>query len=96
MNVRKRQEVLDTFATPLPNVPDMETDSEDDERVDRKGKGKAKTRERSSLIPKVMLISLKAGALGLNLTMANNVFLVRVFLSWFSTSVTDFGALVLL
>lgn len=56
-----------------------------------KGKGKArKTKTRSSgspfsrrssqttsvdRIPKVMLISLKAGALGLNLTVANNVYL---------------------
>ena len=43
-----------------------------------KNKGKAKARIDSSLegkIPRVMLISLKAGALGLNLTVANNVFL---------------------
>lgn len=54
-----------------------------------KGKGKAKTsnsreaensRSHSSMPvngtnPKVMLISLKAGALGLNLTVANNVYL---------------------
>ena len=29
----------------------------------------------SGAIPRVMLISLKAGALGLNLTVANNVYL---------------------
>jgi SWI/SNF-related matrix-associated actin-dependent regulator of chromatin subfamily A3 len=52
-----------------------------------KGKGKCKTATRSHLTPlrdasitngvnpKVMLISLKAGALGLNLTVANNVYL---------------------
>lgn len=43
-----------------------------------KNKGKGKARLDSSLegkIPRVMLISLKAGALGLNLTVANNVFL---------------------
>jgi SWI/SNF-related matrix-associated actin-dependent regulator of chromatin subfamily A3 len=43
-----------------------------------KNKGKAKARFDSALgdrIPRVMLISLKAGALGLNLTVANNVFL---------------------
>ncbi|KZT19055.1 hypothetical protein NEOLEDRAFT_1142558 [Neolentinus lepideus HHB14362 ss-1] len=50
-----------------------------------KGKGKARASTRkagSSLVnfdgpnPKVMLISLKAGALGLNLTVANNVYLM--------------------
>ena len=52
-----------------------------------KGKGKAKSTGRISARagfngasfagenPKVMLISLKAGALGLNLTVANNVYL---------------------
>lgn len=46
-----------------------------------KGKGKAATRSRAALPisngvnPKVMLISLKAGALGLNLTVANNIYL---------------------
>lgn len=52
-----------------------------------KGKGKAATQSRASIRagfdgssfggenPKVMLISLKAGALGLNLTVANNVYL---------------------
>ena len=53
-----------------------------------KGKGKRATRMKSSAstsaaydsaisgaIPRVMLISLKAGALGLNLTVANNVYL---------------------
>lgn len=51
----------------------------------RKGKGKGKQREHATPIsddmifngtnPTVMLISLKAGALGLNLTVANNVYL---------------------
>lgn len=55
-----------------------------------KGKGKAVTRSRIASVggsnmntppisngvnPKVMLISLKAGALGLNLTVANNIYL---------------------
>jgi len=55
-----------------------------------KGKGKAATRSRVASVgssikntpsisngvnPKVMLISLKAGALGLNLTVANNIYL---------------------
>jgi len=47
-----------------------------------KGKGKAATRSRAALSisngvnPKVMLISLKTGALGLNLTVANNIYLM--------------------
>ena len=55
-----------------------------------KGKGKAKAKAKKSSLgadssfgrssmgganPKVLLISLKAGALGLNLTVANNVYL---------------------
>ena len=50
-----------------------------------KGKGRASVPEPESLLnnlsssdgenPRVMLISLKAGALGLNLTVANNVYL---------------------
>ncbi len=50
----------------------------------KKGKGKAKAKSKRatdtsigglSVNPKVLLISLKAGALGLNLTVANNVYL---------------------
>jgi len=47
-----------------------------------KGKGKFKSRKKKPTpsfaqdVPKVMLISLKAGALGLNLTVANNVYLM--------------------
>jgi hypothetical protein len=51
-----------------------------------KAKGKSKAAARSDFVPvgnasvngvnpKVMLISLKAGALGLNLTVANNIYL---------------------
>lgn len=58
--------------------------SDDDDFAETKGKGKGtrgKSVKRSKSfagsldIPKVMLISLKAGALGLNLTVANNVYL---------------------
>ncbi|KAF7790392.1 hypothetical protein EIP86_001347 [Pleurotus ostreatoroseus] len=66
-------------------------DDEDDESSKRKKKGKAKGKGKaipkaSASVsrgpvfagpnPKVMLISLKAGALGLNLTVANNVYLM--------------------
>ena len=52
----------------------------DANKRDRKGKGKAKSKYNGLSFnngsnPKVMLISLKAGALGLNLTVANNVYL---------------------
>ena len=62
-------------------------DSDDDRPTTKKGKGKSKGKNRASpepdydevvyegVNPKVMLISLKAGALGLNLTVANNVYL---------------------
>lgn len=55
--------------------------SDDDSTWTKKGKGKIRTKPQqksagsteSLKIPVVMLISLKAGALGLNLTIANNV-----------------------
>ncbi len=62
--------------------------SDDDRPTMKKGKGKTKGKGKSrtpepdfdeviyeGVNPKVMLISLKAGALGLNLTVANNVYL---------------------
>lgn len=74
-----------------PDYVAADNDDGDDEFVDDddkpKGKGKKEakafddlyfTRSGSSsadVNPKVMLISLKAGALGLNLTVANNVYL---------------------
>ncbi|KAJ7251551.1 SNF2 family N-terminal domain-containing protein [Mycena haematopus] len=65
-------------------------DDEDDDTVlvkNKKGKAKGKGKEKAASYtarstfaaggnPKVMLISLKAGALGLNLTVANNVYLM--------------------
>ncbi len=61
-------------------------DDADEESRPTKGKGKGKKKAKSrpaldgvstfgGVNPKVMLISLKAGALGLNLTVANNVYL---------------------
>jgi SWI/SNF-related matrix-associated actin-dependent regulator of chromatin subfamily A3 len=71
------------------NTADEDTDFLDDDDVlqrkksSSKGKGKGKAKEtytaastrQSGENPKVMLLSLKAGAQGLNLTVANNVFL---------------------
>ena len=70
---------------------DADNDSDCDFEEDisaraKKGKGKLKPKNKGKMkaklnsvlegkIPRVMLISLKAGALGLNLTVANNVFL---------------------
>ncbi|THH01129.1 hypothetical protein EW026_g1526 [Hermanssonia centrifuga] len=62
-------------------------DDADEESRPTKGKGKGKKKAKSrpaldgvstfgGVNPKVMLISLKAGALGLNLTVANNVYLM--------------------
>ncbi|KIO29735.1 hypothetical protein M407DRAFT_226612 [Tulasnella calospora MUT 4182] len=78
MPQKKRAEVLKQFAVPLkdPN----ETESEDEFPVQtRRAKGKAKAssiRPSALQVPVVMLISLKAGALGLNLTAASRVFLM--------------------
>lgn len=73
------------------NDSDFIDDEDADERPKKKtkGKGKAKAKGRGKgkavarnaftglddVNPRVMLISLKAGALGLNLTVANNVYL---------------------
>ena len=72
-------------------VPQMDADSDDGARTrKKKGKAKAKGKFKAitrsdfapvgntavnGVNPKVMLISLKAGALGLNLTVANNIYL---------------------
>ncbi|KAG8950608.1 hypothetical protein FRC00_007611 [Tulasnella sp. 408] len=82
MPQKRRAEVLKQFAVPLkdPN----ETESEDEFPVQTsgaKGKGKAKAtpiRPSALQVPVVMLISLKAGALGLNLTAASRVFLSAI------------------
>lgn len=66
---------------------DDTVESDNDFKAESKGKGKGKARMRSDNLggakgfsgavnPPVMLISLKAGALGLNLTVANNVYLM--------------------
>ncbi|KAG8948964.1 hypothetical protein FRC04_009165 [Tulasnella sp. 424] len=78
MPQKQRAAVLKQFAVPLkdPN----ETESEDEFPVQTrrsKGKGKASAIGRAvPQVPVVMLISLKAGALGLNLTAASRVFLM--------------------
>lgn len=71
-------------------VPQIDFDSDDGAdgppTRNKKGKDKAKAAARHDFVPagvtamnginpKVMLISLKAGALGLNLTVANNIYL---------------------
>ncbi|GBE78013.1 hypothetical protein SCP_0108950 [Sparassis crispa] len=74
------------------NDSDFIDDDDDDDapKKNRQGKGKGKRARISNIVstttfngssfdgvnPKVMLISLKAGALGLNLTVANNVYLM--------------------
>ncbi|KAF4598505.1 hypothetical protein EYR38_006909 [Pleurotus pulmonarius] len=77
-------DVADNDFVPGDDDDDDFIESDDDTAFTKKkkGKGKAKQRKASStrvfsgVNPKVMLISLKAGALGLNLTVANNVYLM--------------------
>jgi hypothetical protein len=74
MSAKGRQEVLAAFSKRSAAVSDSsETEYEDDDASVRKPKPFT---GRGLPEPLVMLISLKAGALGLNLTVANNVFLV--------------------
>jgi len=53
----------------------LEDDVEKPSVKRNKGKGRAKASANESENPRVMLLSLKAGAFGLNLTVANNVYL---------------------
>ncbi|PVF99077.1 hypothetical protein CPB86DRAFT_784078 [Serendipita vermifera] len=87
MSAKKRQAVLDAFSRPLVGKydPDKTEPESNDEGYQeywnkRKGKGKANTGRSTDYSsgenPVVMLISLKSGALGLNCTVANNVFLM--------------------
>jgi SWI/SNF-related matrix-associated actin-dependent regulator of chromatin subfamily A3 len=83
MTARARQEVLEEFSVPL--EPNGDEDSGDEAPIRRAGNRKGKGKARASKNPVVLLISLKAGALGLNLTVASRVFLVsyKFFpLSW--------------
>lgn len=86
MNAKQRQETLQRFSVPIQanQITKSSDDSitissdDDDEDFTVKNKGNGKGGITFSLgkgNPKVMLISLKAGALGLNLTVANNVYL---------------------
>ena len=76
---------------------DSDDDSAPRQTQSKKGKAKAKGKKKASVStstskfdgaqfdgvnPRVMLISLKAGALGLNLTVANNVYLSVADPSW--------------
>ncbi|KAF7306156.1 hypothetical protein HMN09_00770900 [Mycena chlorophos] len=92
MSGKRREEAIAQFSVPLgtdnraASADDSDEDFIDDDDDDaprrKKGKGKGKQRAKASAYsgsggnPKVMLISLKAGALGLNLTVANHVFLM--------------------
>jgi len=71
--------------TDMNGTDDSDEDFEDDDHSPtsstqkRKGKGKGKDCSSNNSLcgdnPKVMLLSLKCGSLGLNLTVANNVYL---------------------
>ncbi|KZO90728.1 hypothetical protein CALVIDRAFT_568793 [Calocera viscosa TUFC12733] len=76
MPVKKRQEVLTEFAKPVTITDDSSETEYEDEPPRKTRKGKGILPRGAPQRPVVMLISLKAGALGLNLTAANNVFLM--------------------
>ncbi|KAG9003678.1 hypothetical protein FRB93_010899 [Tulasnella sp. JGI-2019a] len=84
MPQKQRAKVIKRFSVPM-NNPEVDDDDDDDWEPEvktrsKKGKGKARARAGGGTDrktnPAVMLISLKAGALGLNLTVANRVFLM--------------------
>jgi DNA repair protein RAD5 len=74
LSQKQRQEVLRAFAKPLPSPPPPSASSS------------THLQAAKDLPPLVMLISLKAGGLGLNLVAANHCFL---FDSWFNPSVEE-------
>lgn len=80
MPQKRRAEVLKEFSVPLRDPTETESEDEEFQITTRSAKGKAKAvpvkAKAKSKNPVVMLISLKAGALGLNLTVASRVFLV--------------------
>lgn len=84
---KQRAEVIKRFSVPITMSARPGDDDDDDwepavQIRSKKGKGKAKANAgespSSKKNPAVMLISLKAGALGLNLTVASRVFLVSI------------------
>ena len=78
MSAKKRAEIIEQFQQPIESNDDSsETEESEDEDAPssrRKGKGKAKPKTRSKKNaadnPVVMLISLKSGSVGINLTAA--------------------------
>ena len=78
MTARARQQVLEEFSIPLDEQPNE--DSEDEAPIRRAGSRKGKAKATGPKNPVVLLISLKAGALGLNLTVASRVFLVALII----------------
>ncbi|KAG8857347.1 hypothetical protein FRB96_005834 [Tulasnella sp. 330] len=87
MPQKRRAEVIKRFSVPITASTQGGDDDDDDwepavQTRSKKGKGKGNTRDNrgegsgGKQNPSVMLISLKAGALGLNLTVANRVFLM--------------------
>lgn len=95
------------FVMPVDDETDDDfiVDDSDDDRPKKKGKGKGKGKAKAKskaavktahdlpdgVNPRVMLISLKAGALGLNLTVANNVYLYVIVVSSQTAVLTSFA-----
>ncbi|KAJ7072219.1 SNF2 family N-terminal domain-containing protein [Mycena amicta] len=86
MSAKRREETIAQFSVPVGDdelfAESADNDEDDSAFAKKRGKGKGKQKAKASSYrgtsrnAKVMLISLKAGALGLNLTVASNVYLM--------------------
>lgn len=84
MPQKQRAEVLRRFSVPVQSTKSLEDEVQVVQTRSSRSKGKSKAipedskSESGAKNPQTLLISLKAGALGLNLTVANRVFLVSL------------------
>ncbi|KAG8889492.1 hypothetical protein FRB99_003978 [Tulasnella sp. 403] len=88
LSEQRRTQVIQEFSVPLAGVNGAEFE-DDTYAITRRGsnaKGKQKATVPNRRNPVVMLISLKAGALGLNLTVASRVFLMD---PWWQSAIEE-------
>lgn len=88
MSQSKREAVIARFSEPLPVKKRKKKSNVIEPDVGAKGKKKKDEKKAPLEVPSVMLISLKAGALGLNLTVASQVFLMD---PWWQASIEAQG-----